>query len=507
MLSVCRGGRVIHNPVAVTYKDSRTLYSFGPTGIKLASLPQLAEVYQDAAMGEPGPLSEGVAPPTRRAPNMIDETTESAAVVGQNPNNPFRQQQQQQQQQPGSPLSPNFANPFLGAGAPSADPYAQPAPEAALTPEQQRLRADEDALVQEMRTVQLMPVRPAPGGNPNNPFNQQPAASAGGGAELAPSSVSGAGLPTGTQDSWSCSSCNFVNHGAALACEMCGAERKMGSAVSPGPQQSRSTRVNPFSQQQQPLAAQGGGGSMHQQAGQSLGDQKRHDSRRISGGGAPREAKQREYLLCEGPLTKLRGTMQNRKRWFMLTSKKLMYYKENAGDLISSVLLKDIVQVTELSDRRFRLATAEPFGASGTHEMVLEASSAKVLRKWMGAMMRTNTTVDGFSSNRAELIIEGPLSKIQPFGTVNTSRWFRLTNKKFAYYSDDAGEELGSVPFEYVAALSVHGKRDFTVCAMPCLRLESLHAPLRSVHAQRAQPAACFLGELLLQQPCSGPFR
>ena len=37
------------------------------------------------------------------------------------------------------------------------------------------------------------------------------------------------------------------------------------------------------------------------------------------------------------------------------------------------MLLKDIVQVTELSDKKFRLATAEPFGASGTHEVHIAA--------------------------------------------------------------------------------------------------------------------------------------
>ena len=121
------------------------------------------------------------------------------------------------------------------------------------------------------------------------------------------------------------------------------------------------------------------------------------------------------------------------------------YYTENGGELISSVNLKDVVAVTEMDKKTFRLATAEPFGASKTHEMVLEAHSPKVKQKWLSAM-RTNTTqFNGFSSNRAELIVECYLLKVQPFGTINTTRWFRLTAKKFAYYGDEAGEELGSV--------------------------------------------------------------
>lgn len=149
----------------------------------------------------------------------------------------------------------------------------------------------------------------------------------------------------------------------------------------------------------------------------------------------------------------------------MLTTKKLMYYTENAGELISSVQLKDVVAVTEMDKRTFRLATAEPFGASKTHEMVLEAHSPKVKQKWLSAMKTDATQFNGFSSNRAELIVECYLLKVQPFGTINTTRWFRLTAKKFAYYTDEAGEELGSVPFEFVSAITVLGKRDFSLTA------------------------------------------
>lgn len=36
-------------------------------------------------------------------------------------------------------------------------------------------------------------------------------------------------------------------------------------------------------------------------------------------------------ILCHvsaGPLLKLRGAMQNKKRWFILTSKRLVYFRE-----------------------------------------------------------------------------------------------------------------------------------------------------------------------------------
>ena len=152
----------------------------------------------------------------------------------------------------------------------------------------------------------------------------------------------------------------------------------------------------------------------------------------------------------------------------MLTSKKLMYYTENAGELISTIQLKDVVAVTEIGSKTFRLNTAEPFGASQTHEMVIEADNARVMQKWLVAMKKDASLVNsvGFSSNRAELIMECYLLKVQPFGVLDTTRWFRLTTKKFAYFKDEAGEELGSVPFEYVAAVTVIGKKDFTLTSV-----------------------------------------
>lgn len=36
----------------------------------------------------------------------------------------------------------------------------------------------------------------------------------------------------------------------------------------------------------------------------------------------------KEQLLCEGPLLKVRGIGQNRRRWFLLTTKKFMYFSE-----------------------------------------------------------------------------------------------------------------------------------------------------------------------------------
>jgi hypothetical protein len=107
----------------------------------------------------------------------------------------------------------------------------------------------------------------------------------------------------------------------------------------------------------------GGGGSVGA-AGRTAGggEVAGTSSRGVDRKSAAASSGSRERLLCEGALTKLRGTMKNRSRWFVLTSKKLMYYEENGGPQISSIQLKDIMGVTEIGDRKFRLSTAEPFG-------------------------------------------------------------------------------------------------------------------------------------------------
>lgn len=75
--------------------------------------------------------------------------------------------------------------------------------------------------------------------------------------------------------------------------------------------------------------------------------------------------------------------------------------------------------------------------------MLLEAQDSRVKQKWLNALQRDFAETVGFSSNRAELLVEGFLLKVQPFGTVSKTRWFRLSTKKFSYYASEAGEEMG----------------------------------------------------------------
>lgn len=43
-----------------------------------------------------------------------------------------------------------------------------------------------------------------------------------------------------------------------------------------------------------------------------------------------------------------------------------------------------------------------------------------------------------------------------------------MTTRKFAYYTDEAGEEMGSVPFEFITqvTIAVNNKKDFVVSSV-----------------------------------------
>jgi hypothetical protein len=93
--------------------------------------------------------------------------------------------------------------------------------------------------------------------------------------------------------------------------------------------------------------------------------------------------------------------------------------------------------------------------------MVLEVPSSQVARKWMQAFAAPSV-----NAARGVLLAEGYLLKLQPFGASDKTRWFRITTTAFTYYTNEAGEEMGSTTFDTVmqVTLSANG-RDFMVCA------------------------------------------
>jgi hypothetical protein len=57
--------------------------------------------------------------------------------------------------------------------------------------------------------------------------------------------------------------------------------------------------------------------------------------------------------------------MSVKKRWFVLTSKKLAYFEDNGGKLLAVCPLVNILSVEEVpsSKKRFKINTDKPFGA------------------------------------------------------------------------------------------------------------------------------------------------
>eukprot|EP00041_Stephanoeca_diplocostata_P035541 m.1258192 g.1258192 ORF g.1258192 m.1258192 type:complete len:630 (-) comp24717_c0_seq5:2077-3966(-) len=211
-------------------------------------------------------------------------------------------------------------------------------------------------------------------------------------------------------------------------------------------------RSNPFlvsqDHQPKPLARQVVGGSTRNGSTGSW-------HRTVPGGSSGTER-----LFCEGPL--IHVTMGKKPRWVVLTSKKLMMYVQNASELLATVRREHITVVRAVGDKRVHVAVVEPSG-HGTTELVLECSKRAVRTKWMDALETSTHDLSRLSSE--ELIVEGPLLKLQPFGAMNRTRWVRVTTKSFAYFVAEAGDLLASVEYNNITGVFLEGKRRFTVRA------------------------------------------
>lgn len=442
ILSVCTSGRVHHAVIESEDRGNRTLYWLpGENSVKVGSLEQLVELYRDPQMGHPAPLGDALLPSDECSSPPSNKATLSAAVDS----NPFLV----------ASSNLDHSNPFANSAA-SPAPVAPANGVANTTPSIAHSRSLKNEAV--------------------------PALSAPSDGEAGPAAESeSADAPT-----WACSLCTYLNDALLPQCEMCETPRpksRKNSAIEEMKLRDRTDsfdrlpkvetglpedrRTNPFAAQSVPTpkddftAAARRTQSISASAIRPKSSSNGASTRRASLGASDARRTTREILLCEGSLVKVRGPMQNRSRWFVLTTKKFMYYEKNGAALISSVLVEHIVAVTDVSERRFRISTTAPFGASGTHEMLLEAPSQAVKFKWLKAMKGDSSSMTGFSSNRAELIVEGPLLKIQPFGTVSRTRWFRVTTKKFCYLENEAGEELGSTPFDRIVSITIQGTKGF----------------------------------------------
>ncbi|XP_065835446.1 uncharacterized protein [Oscarella lobularis] len=183
----------------------------------------------------------------------------------------------------------------------------------------------------------------------------------------------------------------------------------------------------------------------------------------------------RGYLVCEGYLVKRRGALQNRTRWFRLTTTYLEYYTEEEGDLINSLPLSTISGVTEEGSTQFKIAQREPMEGSERTRMLLDAKTVPEKRKWTTKLLET---IRLSHSPEENLICEGPLTKLR---FANRLRWFCLTNRTLAYFTENGGRLLAEINLENIEAIKsidnltfvVHGDYEFTASKKRDMTLRS----------------------------------
>ena len=93
------------------------------------------------------------------------------------------------------------------------------------------------------------------------------------------------------------------------------------------------------------------------------------------------------------------------------------------------------------------------------------------------------------------LLTPGPPSP-RPFPSAR----FRVTTRKFAYYTDEAGEEMGSVPFEFITQITIasNNKKDFVVSSVQPFTKSGSYEVGRRPHAcySCAYPPAVYAASL-----------
>eukprot|EP00035_Acanthoeca_spectabilis_P024267 m.453084 g.453084 ORF g.453084 m.453084 type:complete len:278 (-) comp20434_c0_seq1:107-940(-) len=180
----------------------------------------------------------------------------------------------------------------------------------------------------------------------------------------------------------------------------------------------------------------------------------------------------KETLLCEGYLRKIRGWGQNRTRWFRLSGKSFAYFTKDAGELIGSVAVGEIESVKSVSKYQLCITTTVPFGKSNMLEMVLEAPSETVRERWESSLgMLQLQKMDGgpvaFGSDEDTLVAEGYLIKVQEsLLALSRTRWFCLTRARFSYFSEEGGEFIAYCPLDNITYVGIEDETTFKVTAM-----------------------------------------
>jgi len=173
-----------------------------------------------------------------------------------------------------------------------------------------------------------------------------------------------------------------------------------------------------------------------------------------------------DELLAEGYLKKIRGFGRNRIRWFRLTAQFLAYYTVDGGSLIAYVPRAAISGVDNLpTTTRFVVRTKQAFGATGGTDMLLEAKNAKIKAKWLLSLRKIPGSSRGVDGDEGRLYAEGYLNKLQPFGSMNRIRWFSLTEKRLAYYTQECEEVMAAVHCDNIAVVLAQDNDTFIIKA------------------------------------------
>lgn len=171
-------------------------------------------------------------------------------------------------------------------------------------------------------------------------------------------------------------------------------------------------------------------------------------------------------IIAEGYLSKLRGLGQTKNRYFRLTHSSFAFFAEEEGTLIDVIDVAKILTVSDVDTCNLRVITKEPFGASKNYcEALLLAPTMKIKERWYNAFKKQVGIGGGFRQTMGTLFAEGYLSKVQPLGQSNKTRWFALTDEHFAYYKEENGEIMGSVPLANIAKVVAVGNHEFRLCA------------------------------------------
>eukprot|EP00048_Salpingoeca_helianthica_P004642 m.79563 g.79563 ORF g.79563 m.79563 type:complete len:301 (-) comp13283_c0_seq3:98-1000(-) len=205
----------------------------------------------------------------------------------------------------------------------------------------------------------------------------------------------------------------------------------------------------------------------------------------------------RKGLVCEGYLSKHRGMMQRRRRWFVLTENELRYHTDSAGPVLARVSRRNILTVHDiLGTLRFQIDTDCCFGSKGQmHEMVLAAPSASVKARWLVALGLPPTDLSLAHILPVGLLIEGP-------ATISAGEiWLRLLCNQLEVLVEEGGAVNIAIPYTRLVQVTVFKARsEILISAASALFANSHEMLLRFESAAERDKWASAMAQALPEE-------